>query len=198
MASPETFRAAPVPSRNSQLGKPDRQARAILRRPHAGARRAAENGPEFIESEVDYSTLLAQTGWVVIDCRDITRDYAVSCQRQLQADEERKDALEMLLGAPEVAGRRAGWRSKLAAIGDGLLRRELSVATPDRAWARALTAWGRAIGRHADILRKSLGESPACFHFHCCGAIRPSARRRARRLLRRHLRPRHDAGPSCL
>jgi hypothetical protein len=92
-----------------------------------------ENGPEFIESEVDYFTLLAQTGWVVIDCRDITRDFAAACQRQLRADEERRDALEVLLGAPGVAGRRAGGRSKLAAIGDGLLRRELFVATPDRA-----------------------------------------------------------------
>lgn len=96
-------------------------------------RRAVENGPEFIESEADYPTLLGQTGWAVVDRRDITLDYAASCHRQLQADQERKDALQALIGASGFAERQAGWRSKLTAINDGLLRRELFVATPDRA-----------------------------------------------------------------
>ncbi|MGH6894146.1 MAG: class I SAM-dependent methyltransferase [Dongiaceae bacterium] len=96
-------------------------------------RRAVENGPEFIESEADYPTLLGQTGWATVDRQDITRDYAASCRRQLQADKERKDALETLIGASEFAERQAEWRSKLTAIEDGLLRRELFVATPDRA-----------------------------------------------------------------
>jgi SAM-dependent methyltransferase len=96
-------------------------------------RRAVENGPEFIESEADYPTLLGQTGWAIVDRQDITLDYAASCRRQLQADEERKDALERLIGASELAERQAGWRSKLTAIDDSLLRRELFVATPDRA-----------------------------------------------------------------
>src|SRR5262249_30827713 len=95
-------------------------------------RRAVENGPEFIESEADYPTLLAQTGWAIVDRRDITLDYAASCRRQLEADKERKDGLETLIGASEFAERQIGWQSKLTAIGDGLLRRELFVATPDR------------------------------------------------------------------
>ncbi len=95
-------------------------------------RRAVENGPEFIESETDYPTLLGQTGWAIVDRRDITPDYAASCRRQLQADTERKDALRALIGASEFAERQADWRSKVAAIDDGLLRRELFVATPDR------------------------------------------------------------------
>ncbi len=95
-------------------------------------RRAVENGPEFIESEADYLTLLGQTGWAVVDRQDITLDYAASCGRQLQADEERRDALEALIGASEFAERQAGWRSKLTAIDDGLLCRELIVTTPDR------------------------------------------------------------------
>jgi len=95
-------------------------------------RRAVANGPEFIESEADYPTLLGQTGWAVVDRQDITPDYAASCRRQLQADMERKDALQALIGASEFAERQAGWRSKLAAIGAGVLRRELFVAAPDR------------------------------------------------------------------
>ncbi len=96
-------------------------------------RRAVANGPEFIESEADYPTLLGQTGWVIVDRQDITLDYAASCRRLVQADNEHKHALETLIGASEFAERQAGWRSKPAAIDDGLLRRELFVATPDRA-----------------------------------------------------------------
>ena len=94
-------------------------------------RRAVENGPEFIESETDYPTLLQQTGWATVERQDITLDYAASCFRQLQADNERKDELETLIGASEFAERQAGWRSKLTAMDDGLLRRELFVATPN-------------------------------------------------------------------
>ena len=91
-------------------------------------RRAVENGPEFIESETDYASMLAQTGWVVIDYRDLTMNYAASCRRQLCADEEQKDALVALIGAPEVAERNSAWRLKLSAIEEGFLRRELFVA----------------------------------------------------------------------
>jgi ubiquinone/menaquinone biosynthesis C-methylase UbiE len=97
-------------------------------------RRAVENGPEFIEAETDYPTMLHQTGWDDLDCHDITRDYAVSIRRQLGADEQRRNALQALIGAAEFAGRQAEWRSKLAALDDGLLRREFFVAAPDPVW----------------------------------------------------------------
>jgi SAM-dependent methyltransferase len=92
---------------------------------------AAENGPEFIEVETDYPTLLKETGWSILDRQDLTSDFAASCRRQLQADEEYHGALESLVGPAEYAERRTGWRSKLAVIGDGLLRRELFVAAPN-------------------------------------------------------------------
>ncbi len=95
--------------------------------------RAVGNGPEFIETDTDYPALLGQTGWTVVDRHDITIDFAASCRRQLRADEERRDALETLIGASEFAERLAGWRSKIAAIEEGLLRRELFVASPDPA-----------------------------------------------------------------
>jgi SAM-dependent methyltransferase len=95
--------------------------------------RAVANGPEFIESDTDYPTLLAATGWTGLAREDITMDFAASHRRLLRADAERQDALEALIGAAEFAERQAEWRSKLAAIEDGLLRRELFVATPDLA-----------------------------------------------------------------
>ena len=93
-------------------------------------RRAVANGPEFIETDTDYPTLLHQTGWIITGHEDITMAYAASCRRQIQADEAQKDGLVALIGASEFAERLAEWCSKLVAIGDNLLRRELFVAVP--------------------------------------------------------------------
>lgn len=97
----------------------------------AARRRAVENGPEFIETERDYPARLGETGWRLLDHQDLTGDYTASCRRQLRADESRQPALEQLIGSAELADRLAGWRSKIAALDTGLLRRELFVATTD-------------------------------------------------------------------
>lgn len=94
-------------------------------------RRAVKYGPEFIDSETDYPTLLAQTGWTVLDCHDITTDYVASCRRNLRADEERKEALQTLIGASEFTQRQARLRSTVTALDEGLLRRELFAGAPD-------------------------------------------------------------------
>jgi ubiquinone/menaquinone biosynthesis C-methylase UbiE len=93
-------------------------------------RRAVENGPEFIESDCDYSNMLDQTGWKIIHHRDITAAFAASCERQLEADEAQAEQLTGIIGKDEYSERLAGWRSKLRAIADGLLRRELFLAAP--------------------------------------------------------------------
>ncbi len=93
-------------------------------------RRAVANGPEFIETDSDYATLLTRTGWRMTAREDITPDYAAACRRQLLADEAQKDGLVALIGAGAFAERLAEWRSKLAAFGASLLRRELFVVRP--------------------------------------------------------------------
>ena len=97
---------------------------------HDDYRRALEGAPEFGEVETDYPTLLGQTGWTVTDCKDVTEGYGSTIRRQIRADGEFKDDLEALLGAAEFADRQAGWQSELDAIEEGLLRRDLFVATP--------------------------------------------------------------------
>jgi hypothetical protein len=94
-------------------------------------KRAVECRPEFIASKTDHPTLLARTGWTVLDCQDITMDYLASCRRNLQADEERNEALQTLIGTAAFAQRQLGWRSKIMALNDGLLRRELFVSAPN-------------------------------------------------------------------
>ena len=96
----------------------------------AAYRRAVENGPEFIETASDYPTLLAETGWDLVQRIDVGADYGAACRRQLAADEAHQGALEALLGAADLAERLAGWRANLEVIDDGHLRREIFVAAP--------------------------------------------------------------------
>lgn len=93
-------------------------------------RRAVENGPEFIESDDDYTSMLEQTGWKIVAYQDLSASYAASCSRQLEADEAHSDDLANLIGSNEYLERVAGWRAKLAAIDDGLIRRELFLVAP--------------------------------------------------------------------
>ena len=75
-------------------------------------RRAITDGPEFVESETDYPTLLGQTGWIIVDHQDVTQGYVASCRRQLEADDEYKLALRSLIGASGLAERQADWRAR--------------------------------------------------------------------------------------
>ncbi len=90
--------------------------------------RAVASGPEFVESDSDYRSLLAQTGWKLIAAEDRTARLATSYRRQLEADLARQDDLAALLGAEALAERIDTWRVRLDAVEKGLLRRERFVA----------------------------------------------------------------------
>jgi ubiquinone/menaquinone biosynthesis C-methylase UbiE len=86
--------------------------------------------PEFVESEADYLTLLAQTGWSVIENQDISDDYAASCRRQVKAMRDNRDDIIAIMGQTDFEDRLARNVSKDSALNDGRLRRELFVARP--------------------------------------------------------------------
>ena len=94
-------------------------------------RRAVESGPEFIEAAVDYSTLLAQTGWAVSERLDLSAAYADTCREMLWWFDQRRSELAELLGAAAYLGRRSKLAAALDAILEGSQRRELLVATPN-------------------------------------------------------------------
>ncbi|OUR77573.1 hypothetical protein A9Q83_10570 [Alphaproteobacteria bacterium 46_93_T64] len=94
--------------------------------------RGIKNGPEFIECETDYTTLLAQTDWTIEACEDVTGTFEASYRRQIVADEQNHDELCTLIGSANLTDRMQMWRSKLSAISDGLLRREIFLAVPAR------------------------------------------------------------------
>lgn len=91
--------------------------------------RAVASGPEFVESDSDYRSLLEETGWKLVDAEDRTAMLATCYRRQLEADLARRDDLATLLGAEALAERIETWRVRLGAVEAGLLRRERFVAT---------------------------------------------------------------------
>jgi SAM-dependent methyltransferase len=96
----------------------------------ADQRRAMEAGPLFKDTATGYPALLEQTGWRITDHRDVTAEYALAAQRILVEEEARADALVAVHGEAEftqILGRR---RRTLAALGRGLLRRDLIAARP--------------------------------------------------------------------
>ncbi len=97
--------------------------------PGASYERAVEFGPPFVESALEYPAMLNQSGWEIIDYVDVTVEYAATVRRLLAAWKDRQDRLAELLGAAEFCAMVARRRGGLAAIEDGLLRRELFVAT---------------------------------------------------------------------
>lgn len=92
--------------------------------------RAIVNGPEFIETDTEYEHHLAVTGWELISREDLSPAYAASCERQIRADEMHEPEVAELIGREMFTERLRGWREKLAAIRDGLLRRELFMVRP--------------------------------------------------------------------
>ncbi len=93
-------------------------------------KRALQGAPEFAELETDYSTMLGETGWTITGCTNVTEGYASTIRRQIHADSEFRNELELLLGAAEFADRQVGWQSEIGAIEAGLIRRDLFVVIP--------------------------------------------------------------------
>jgi len=83
--------------------------------------------PEFVESETDYLTMLAQTGWSVIENQDLSDAYAASCRRQVKAMRDNKDEVVAIIGQSDFEIRLNELVSKGPALKDGRLRRELFV-----------------------------------------------------------------------
>jgi SAM-dependent methyltransferase len=85
--------------------------------------------PEFVESDKDYGTLLTQTGWILIDRQDISDAYAASSRLQLKAMSENRDAVIDVIGAAEFDNRLARYGSRIRAIDEGRMLREMFVAS---------------------------------------------------------------------
>jgi ubiquinone/menaquinone biosynthesis C-methylase UbiE len=99
----------------------------LSQRDHA---QAAATAPEFVESEADYPTLLAQTGWRILEHHDLTEVFERSCRHRLQIEAQRHEELVPLIGATEFAARRARLEGRLSVLAQRHLRRDLFVVAP--------------------------------------------------------------------
>ncbi len=72
--------------------------------------------------------MLTRAGWSVIESQDISDEYALSSQRQIKAMQENRKDFITIVGATEYDNRLAKYASKVTALGEGRLRRELYFA----------------------------------------------------------------------
>jgi ubiquinone/menaquinone biosynthesis C-methylase UbiE len=91
--------------------------------------RALAAGPPFKAESRLYPELLAETGWRLGDTIELTAQYARSLRRMIEEEDARERALVDILGEAEVADKRARRQRTLAALQDGLLRRDLYCST---------------------------------------------------------------------
>ena len=87
--------------------------------------RAVDSGPPFVEAEQDYPALLAQSGWVIDQRREVTDNFAATYSRLIDAEAGQVDALLELFGEAGLAERQVGQRERIRAISDGVLCREI-------------------------------------------------------------------------
>ncbi len=92
--------------------------------------RAVETAPEFTESDADYPTLLAETGWAIRQRYDLTAEFRANCIRKLRVEEGLRAELEPLTGAADFDARQARMRRRIAVLEQRHLRRELFVVEP--------------------------------------------------------------------
>lgn len=92
--------------------------------------RALETAPEFVETDVDYPTLLDETGWILLERRDLTVAFMESCRKRLHLETERQAALRSVIGPEELEARLEKLRRRIPVLEQGLLRRDLFLAVP--------------------------------------------------------------------
>lgn len=96
-------------------------------------RLAVESAPEFVETEVSYPTLLDATGWNMLDRRNVTAEFALSCTARLRFEQAEHDVLLPLIGADELDRREELFSRRIAALERGILKRKLFLVAPNHA-----------------------------------------------------------------
>ena len=92
--------------------------------------RAIEAGPLFVEAPMAYPELLRETGWRVVEVQDLSAASIALCRQFIASDNERGEELIELLGQSDFDDRQSLWHARLSGLREGLLRRQLFVATP--------------------------------------------------------------------
>lgn len=92
--------------------------------------RAVEFGPAFIDSKLDYPTMLREAAWKITDRVDLSAGFLGTVRALLQQEERHADELIALRGEQSSSERVETIRSRLRGLELGLIRRDLYTATP--------------------------------------------------------------------
>jgi ubiquinone/menaquinone biosynthesis C-methylase UbiE len=96
----------------------------------ADHKRAVANSPEFVETDTPYPMLLDETGWSTIEQFDISKDHEETLRKFKEAETAAGGQMTQVRSASDAEARISGFQSRLKAVADGLVRRDLYVATP--------------------------------------------------------------------
>tara|TARA_A100001015_G_scaffold297107_1_gene378201 strand:- start:2808 stop:3623 length:816 start_codon:yes stop_codon:yes gene_type:complete len=91
---------------------------------------ALQAGPEFIQSEADYPSMLQSAGWEITQQDDITDEFFASIERMIVAEEEQYESLRTLRGDDANETAWANWQSRRQAVADRLILREFFLVVP--------------------------------------------------------------------
>lgn len=94
--------------------------------------RAVDCAPPYVEAQCEYPELLEMTGWKVIEQIDVSAAYEETARRYIREVEARADEMRELLGEAEFEELLAKRSRNVASVADGIVRRELFVASPFR------------------------------------------------------------------
>ena len=94
-------------------------------------RRALDAGPEFVASDDSYLSLLAQTGWTVLEELNVTQSFAQLTQNRLDMERSYQDELVLSAGLETIERRIIDLERRRDALADGLLRRDLFAVKSD-------------------------------------------------------------------
>jgi ubiquinone/menaquinone biosynthesis C-methylase UbiE len=97
---------------------------------HADLARAEAAGPPFKVVSTEYPSMLVHSGWRVLSQFDVTPAYGAAVQHRLHAEEANASALTAILNEDSYAEMIVRRRGTVRAIGHGLLKREIFVASP--------------------------------------------------------------------
>ena len=89
-----------------------------------------ETAPEFTAADAGYPTLLAATGWAILERHDLTAEFRATCIRKLDTEEGLRAELEPLTGAADFAARHARMRRRIVVLEQRYMRRDLFVVEP--------------------------------------------------------------------
>jgi ubiquinone/menaquinone biosynthesis C-methylase UbiE len=91
----------------------------------ADHRQALAAGPPFMIASSDYPEMLSKADWRTERRVDVAAEYGAAAERLLTAQEAREEILVEILGRSDFAEMIIKGRGTVAAIEQGLLRREL-------------------------------------------------------------------------